>query len=66
MARYINPYDERSRLSYLEVKEALNTAEMDGHKRARLEMAKQMKSENFELSVIARLTGLSLEEIQKL
>jgi predicted transposase/invertase (TIGR01784 family) len=57
---------EQSRLSYLEVKEAINTAELDGYKRARIEMARQMKKEGFDKETIKRLTGLSDEELDKL
>jgi predicted transposase/invertase (TIGR01784 family) len=57
---------ERSRLSYLEVKEAVNTAEMDGQKKAKYEIAKGMKLEGFDLATIKRLTGLLDDEINKL
>ena len=57
---------QQSRLSYLEVKEAVNTAEIDGHKRARVEMARQMKKEGFDKETMKRLTGLSEDEINKL
>jgi predicted transposase/invertase (TIGR01784 family) len=57
---------EQSRLSYLEVKEAVNTAEMDGRKKEKMEIAKEMKKEGFDNATIKRLTGLSDDEIDKL
>ena len=79
MAKYINPYTEvanmtpeqrdeyeQSRLSYLEVKEAVNTADMDGYKRARIDMARQMKKEDFDKETIKRLAGFSDDEIDKI
>ena len=56
---------EQSRLSYLEVKEAVNTAEMDGHKRARIEMAKAMKKAGETRDKIKKYTGLMDKEISK-
>jgi len=57
---------EQSRLSYLEVKEAVNTAEMDGMKRKAIEIARDMKTEGFDPTTIKRLTGLSDEDITRL
>lgn len=57
---------EQSRLSYLEVKEAVNTAEMDGMERKALEIARDMKSEGFDPTTIKRLTGLSDDDITRL
>ncbi|MEZ4828618.1 MAG: hypothetical protein R3C61_20385 [Bacteroidia bacterium] len=57
---------ERSRLSYLEVKEAVNTAEQDGRKKREFEIAQEMKKEGFETPTIRRLTGLSDDEIESL
>jgi predicted transposase/invertase (TIGR01784 family) len=57
---------EQSRLSYLEVKEAVNTAEMGGRKKEKMEIAKEMKKEGFDKGTIKRLTGLSDDEIGKL
>lgn len=57
---------QQSRLSYLEVKEAVNTAEMDGHKRARFEMAREMKEAGEPKEKIKRYTGLTDSEIDKL
>lgn len=57
---------EQSRLSYYEMKEAVNTAEMDGYKRARIEMAKEMKYDGESTEKIKKYTGLSATEIEKL
>ncbi len=57
---------EQSRLSYLEVKEAVNTAEMDGRKKEKIEIAREMKKEGFDNATIKRLTGLTDGEIEKL
>jgi predicted transposase/invertase (TIGR01784 family) len=57
---------EQSRLSYLEVKEAVNTAEMDGRKKEKVEIAREMKKEGFDHATINRLTGLTGGEIEKL
>jgi predicted transposase/invertase (TIGR01784 family) len=57
---------EQSRLSYMEVKEAVNTAEMDGYKRARVEMARDMKKANEQKEKIMKYTGLAEGEIDKL
>ena len=56
---------EQSRLSYLEVKEAVNTAELDGMKKKAIEIARDMKIEGFDTSTIKRLTGLSDEDIAR-
>ncbi|MBQ2124894.1 MAG: hypothetical protein II196_03780, partial [Spirochaetales bacterium] len=37
-----------------------------GEKKAKIETAKSMKSENMSVNLIARFTGLSVEEIEKL
>ena len=58
--------DEQSRLSYLEVKEAVNTAEMDGRKRAGFEVAKEMKNGGETSDKIKKYTGLTDSEIEKL
>ncbi|MDX2249528.1 MAG: hypothetical protein SF052_22280 [Bacteroidia bacterium] len=53
---------ERSRLSYLEVKEAVNTAEREGRKK----VAQEMKKAGEPMSKIRLYTGLSEEEIEGL
>ncbi|MCB0519138.1 MAG: PD-(D/E)XK nuclease family transposase [Lewinellaceae bacterium] len=57
---------EQSRLSYLEVKEAVNTAEMDGRKRREHEIAKEMKESGEPKDKIKKYTGLTEDEIDKL
>lgn len=79
MAKYINPYTEvtnfspeqrdeyeQSRLSYLEVKEVANTAEMDGRKKEKHEIAKELKNNGVDKEIIKKSTGLSDDEIDKL
>jgi len=44
----------------------VNTAEMDGRKKEKHEIAKEMKKEGFDNTTIKRLTGLSDDEIDKL
>lgn len=57
---------EQSRLSYLEVKEAVNTAEMDGRKKEKMDIAKEMKEAGEPIEKIKRYTGLTDGEIDKL
>jgi predicted transposase/invertase (TIGR01784 family) len=57
---------EQSRLSYLEVKEAVNTAEMDGRKKEKYEIAKEMKESGEPKDKIKKYTGLSDEAIDRL
>lgn len=57
---------EQSRLSYLEVKEAVNTAEMDGRKKEKHEIAKELKKIGVDKEIIKKSTGLSSDEIDKL
>ncbi|HOY13916.1 MAG TPA: Rpn family recombination-promoting nuclease/putative transposase [Saprospiraceae bacterium] len=57
---------EQSRLSYLEVKEAVNTAEMDGRKKEKIDIAKEMKNAGETRDKIKRYTGLMDSEIDKL
>jgi predicted transposase/invertase (TIGR01784 family) len=57
---------EQSRLSYLEVKEAVNTAEMDGRKKREFEIAKEMKAAGEPKEKIIKYTGLTIKEIDKL
>lgn len=53
-------------LSYLEVKEAINTAEMDGRKRREHEIARDMKEAGEPKEKIIKYTGLTGSEIDKL
>ncbi len=57
---------EQSRMSYLEVKEVANTAEMDGRKRREHEIAKEMKAEGEPNEKIKKYTGLTNDEIDKI
>jgi len=57
---------EQSRLSYLEVQEVANTAEMDGRKKEKNEIAKEMKEAGEPLEKIMKYTGLTADEIGKL
>jgi predicted transposase/invertase (TIGR01784 family) len=57
---------EQSRLSYLEVKEAVNTAEMDGRKKEKIDIAKEMKNSDETRDKIKRYTDLTDSEIDKL
>ena len=47
-------------------KEGEKRGEERGEKNASIEIAKKMKKENFDISTIEKLTGLSKEEIEKL
>jgi hypothetical protein len=68
MSKYINPYNEyeQSRLNYLEVKEAVNTAEMDGRKKREYEIAREMKIAGEPKDKIKKYTGLTFKEIDKI
>lgn len=57
---------EQSRLSYLEVKEAVSTAEMDGRKKREHEIAREMKAAGEPVSKISQYTGLNSQEIERL
>jgi hypothetical protein len=57
---------EQSRLSYLEVKEAVNTAEMDGMKKKALSIGKEMKQAGEPREKIKKYTGLTDSEIDRL
>lgn len=57
---------EQSRLSYLEVKEAVNTAEMDGRKKREYEIAKEMKDAGEPKDKIKKYTGLTDKEIDRI
>ncbi|MFN0201878.1 MAG: Rpn family recombination-promoting nuclease/putative transposase [Bacteroidia bacterium] len=57
---------EKSRLSYIGVKQVTETAEKDGVKKGKMEIAKKMKDKSMQLADISDLTGLTTEEIEKL
>lgn len=57
---------EQSRLSYLELKEVKNTAEMDGRKKREHEIAQGMKIAGEPKEKIKKYTGLTDDEIDRL
>ncbi len=61
---------EKSRLSYIGIKQVTETAEKDGVKKGleqgKIEIAKEMKAEGEPISKIVRYTGLKEEEINNL
>ena len=57
---------EKSKLSYMEVVEVKNTAEMDGRKKREYEIAKEMKASDEPTEKIIKYTGLSQAEIDAL
>jgi len=61
---------EKSRLSYIGIKQVTETAEKDGLKKGReernLEIAKKMKDKSMPINDISDLTGLTTEEVEKL
>jgi hypothetical protein len=78
MAKYINPYTDfgfkklfgeeanKDLLTYIEVKEVVKTAEMDGERKKALEIAKKLKEMGFPKNQIKEATGLLDEEIDEL
>jgi|GEM_PF-5087991 len=81
IAKYINPHTdfdlanltpeqgdeyEQSRLSYYEMKEVVNTAEMDGIRKGKIEIAKQMKAAGEPKEKIKKYTGQIDSEIDRL
>ena len=57
---------EKSKLSYMEVVEVKNTAEMDGRKKEKMNIAKEMKVAGEPFDKISKYTALTLDEISKL
>ena len=57
---------QESLLTYIEVKEVVKTAEDDGRKKEKLEIAKKMKDKGFSNLEISEMTGLLFEEIDEL
>jgi len=61
---------EKSRLSYIGIKQVTETAEKDGLKKGaeqeKIAIAKSMKNDGFDTSIISKHTGLSNEEIENL
>jgi predicted transposase/invertase (TIGR01784 family) len=54
----------KSQLDYIGIREVANTAEEDGQRKAKLEMAQKMKKEGFSHDLIKRLTNLTDEDIE--
>ncbi len=57
---------EKSKLSYMEVVEVKNTAEMDGRKKREYEIAKEMKDAGEPFDKINKYTALTFDEISRL
>lgn len=57
---------EQSRLSYLELNAVVNTAELDGRKKEKLEIGKEMKDAGEPVEKIMKYTGLTEIEVDKL
>ncbi len=53
-------------LKYLEERRIREEGEEKGEKRKAVEMAKSLKKQKVEISIIAKASGLSKEEIEKL
>ena len=69
---YLTGDEEVRRLAYLREKwemdynSAMDYAETKGKKERTIEIAKQMKNKKMDISIIAEITGLTREEIEKL
>lgn len=57
---------EKSKLSYMEVVEVKNTAEMDGRKKEKIDIATKLKKNGVSTEIIKISTGLSNEDVEKL
>jgi predicted transposase/invertase (TIGR01784 family) len=57
---------EESLKYYRDIKNIIDTAFEDGELKSKLEIAKKMKAKGIDHSTISELTGLSIEEIEKL
>ncbi len=57
---------EKSKLSYMEVVEVKNTAEMDGRKKEKIDIATKLKRNGVSPEIIKVSTGLSNEDVEKL
>jgi predicted transposase/invertase (TIGR01784 family) len=53
-------------LTYFEVKEVVKTAEDDGRKKEKIEIAQKLKQMSLTSSQIKEATGLSIREIDEL
>ena len=73
MTRFINPYTEAYQndlKAYRDNINVLETAKIESEAKGRsereIEIARNMKQENLDVALIAKVTGLSLEEIERL
>jgi predicted transposase/invertase (TIGR01784 family) len=57
---------QESLLTYIEVKEVVKTAEDDGRKKEKIEIAQKLKQMSLTSSQIKEATGLSIGEIDEL
>jgi predicted transposase/invertase (TIGR01784 family) len=57
---------QESLLTYIEVKEVIKTAELDGEKKKALEVAYKLKKMGMPALQISEVTGLTFEDIEKL
>ena len=48
------------------IKEGIEKGKLEGLKEGQISMAKTMKSKNLDINLISEITGLTLEEIEKL
>jgi predicted transposase/invertase (TIGR01784 family) len=61
-----NEQYQESLLTYIEVKEVVKTAEDDGRKKEKIEIAQKLKQMSLTSSQIKEATGLSIGEIDEL
>ena len=73
MTRFINPYTEAYQNDLKAYRDNINVlatakieSEAKGRSEREIEIARSMKKDGFDPAVIAKHTGLSLEEIEKL
>ena len=52
--------------AYRDIKNSLNTAKKEGRAEEKAETALKMKQKGFDLKLISDITGLSIEDIEKL
>jgi predicted transposase/invertase (TIGR01784 family) len=57
---------QESLLTYIEVKEVVKTAEDDGRKKEKIEIAKELKLDGISIEKIVKYTGLTKDEIEGL
>lgn len=57
---------EKSRLSYIGIRQVTETAKKDGEQKRNIEIAKSMKTDGLAVNMISKHTGLSEKEIEEL